>query len=96
MSESTAGSVNLGGWSNWQFPLDQNAQKVFDRVQSQLLGVRYTPWAFATQVVNGMNYAFVCGAQVVAPNTHQSVVLLEAYVPAGGEPHVSRIISIKP
>ncbi|MDX2000376.1 MAG: hypothetical protein SF066_21860 [Thermoanaerobaculia bacterium] len=85
-----------GVWSHWQFPLDKSAQTVFEKVQNHLLGVRYTPWAVATQVVNGMNYAFVCGAQAVAPDTSKSVVLLEAYVPPGGEPHVPRITRINP
>jgi hypothetical protein len=96
MAESIPGLGKAGGWNNRQFPLDQDAQNVIEKVQDQLPGVGYTPWAFATQLVNGTNYAFVCGAQAVAPNEPQDVVLIEAHVPPGGEPHVASLTRINP
>ena len=51
----------FGGWTKFSILTDE-AKKVFHDVKKPL-GVIYTPFAFATQVVAGINYCFLCTGQ---------------------------------
>jgi hypothetical protein len=41
-------------------PMDDEAKKIFEKTLGQEKGVTYTPFAFATQVVAGRNFQFLC------------------------------------
>ena len=86
----------LGAWSSWNFTLSAAAKDVFDQTVGKLVGVQYTPLAFATQVVNGLNYCFLCEVQVVGPENPQFVAMIYVYAPANGEPHITHITRINP
>ncbi|GKT21424.1 hypothetical protein [Acidovorax sp. SUPP3334] len=90
-------SNNLaGGWTGFNFELTAEAKKVFAEAVT-LAGTKYTPFAFATQVVAGTNYSFLSQAQYVVPNTVR-VVKLHIYqpLPGQGQPHIAQIIEITP
>ena len=92
---SSTGSM-AGGWSGFSFKITPEAQKVFDQALKGFVGVKYTPLAFATQVVAGLNYCFLCKAQVVAPGTSEYAALVNIYAPPGGDPHITGIRRITP
>ncbi|WP_024300911.1 hypothetical protein [Pseudogulbenkiania sp. MAI-1] len=87
----------VGGWTAFDFELTTEAKKVFAEAVN-LMGVKYTPFAFATQVVAGTNYSYLSQAQVVAPNTPLRVVKIHIYqpLPGEGQPHITQIIDINP
>ena len=60
--------------------------------------MRYTPVAFATQVVAGTNYAFLTTTAVVAPNGPQGAakVYVLQPLPGQGEPQVTKVEPIVP
>lgn len=81
----------IGAWTNFAHPVTAEAQHVFEK--ARITGVEYVPFAFATQVVAGTNYSFLCTSQVVAPHGKQGAakVYIFAPLPGQGEPHVTKI-----
>jgi len=91
MSESI-----VGGWTAWQSPVSGDALQVFEFVIKHLIGVHYTPVAYATQVVAGTNYAFLALSKPVVPEPVESVVILHVFKPLKGDPHITQIVTVKP
>lgn len=87
-------SPNFGGWTEFSFTLTPMAKSVLESVLP--LGAKYTPIAFATQVVAGTNYCFLCEAQYATPVSSENVVLVYVYQPANGKPVLHKIVSISP
>jgi len=86
-----------GGWSNFNFTLTPAAEHVFHEVTGRLLGVKYTPLAFATQVVAGTHYSFLAESQVVVPNAPEGVVVIHVFQPlGGGTPYITKITEVPP
>ena len=85
-----------GGWSNWNFELTPDAKKVFEKALQGFVGVAYTPLAFATQVVAGENYCFLCKGKVVYPDAPEFPAKVYIYQPLKGDPHITEIKKIKP
>ena len=92
MSTGTA-----GGWSNFKNPLTADATLVFQAAMT-LTGVTYTPFAFATQIVSGTNYCFLCTTTLVSPNPVQGAAKVYVYqpLPGHGGPHVMQITQVHP
>ncbi|MBN3853311.1 MULTISPECIES: hypothetical protein [unclassified Paraburkholderia] len=88
----------VGGWSAFNFEITSSAREVFQEAIGHLVGVSYTPFAFATQVVAGTNYSFLSQAKTVVPEAGLRVVRVHIYqpLPGKGEPHVTQIIAIEP
>ena len=86
----------VGGWSAWNSPVSGEALQVFEAVTKHLLGVHYTPVAYATQVVAGLNYAFLTLAKPVIPTPAESVKILYVYKPLQGDPHITHIVPVNP
>lgn len=89
--------TNPGAWTAFNFELTAEAKKIFAEAVT-LVGVSYTPFAFATQVVAGHNYSFLSKAQPVVPDAPLSVVKIHIYqpLPGQGKPHITQIIQINP
>jgi hypothetical protein len=86
-----------GGWGDFSFTITPEAKNVFDQALKGLTGVKYTPLAFATQVVAGLNYCFLCEGQVVYPGNPEFAALIYVYAPhSGGDPHITGIKRINP
>ena len=87
-----------GGWTSWNFTLSHEAMQVFKEATRGLLGVSYTPLAFASQVVAGLNYSFLCKATAVVPDPPTRVVKMHLFqpLPGGGTPQITQIIDITP
>lgn len=89
-------STNLvpGGWIPYSTTISADAQKVFDSVIKNLLGVHYTPLAVATQVVAGINYRFFANAQGVYPGALNEGVIIQIYKPLEGAAHITSITKV--
>lgn len=68
-------------WSSFDFTLSPEAKHVFEEATVGLLGVKYTPFAFATQVVAGIGYAFLCEGVAPTRSPNSSVVKIRIYQP---------------
>ena len=84
-------STNPGGWTPFSSQISPKETYVFDQALKDLVGVNYTPMAFTTQVVNGMNYRFFCNAKAVTPKSPNEGAIVEIYVPIKGEPELKTI-----
>lgn len=96
MSQSTQQKGNdhnlPGGWSSYH-PLTADDKKVFDEAMKGFVGVKYTPTAVKTQVVNGTNYRFKCTASLPG-STAVSEAVVEIFQPLNGAPVLTGIHTI--
>lgn len=92
----TNNNALAGGWTAFNFDLTADARQVFEGATKQLLGVKYTALAFATQVVSGKNYSFLAKGQLVTPEATTTVVKIHVYLPNDGEHYVVHVIPVTP
>lgn len=59
--------------------ITDNDRAVFEYVKKSLIGVDYDLKAVATQVVNGINYKFICISKIVVPYAQPELVMIEVY-----------------
>jgi hypothetical protein len=87
-----------GGWTNWNFHPSPEAVKFFDTASNGNLGVGYSPVAYTSQLVAGVNYCFLAKGTVVVPNQPHFAALVYIYqpLPNEGEAHVTGIKKILP
>jgi hypothetical protein len=85
-----------GGWTNFNFTLNDKARKVFAEALKGFVGVNYTPLAFANQIVAGTNWCYLVKGAVVYPGGAELAALLYIYEPLQGQPHIMEINQIKP
>ncbi|WP_046759077.1 hypothetical protein [Kordia jejudonensis] len=64
-----------GGWTPYDTDINNKAIDVFNEAMRGLVGIKYTPIACATQIVNGVNYSFFCNAQVVGLDYNEAVTV---------------------
>jgi hypothetical protein len=89
--EKIMSDTSFGGWTEFSFTISEEAKTVFDTALKGWCGVGYTPLAFATQVVKGVNYCFLCKAKGVYPDAKDYAVKVYIYQPQAGDPHVTEI-----
>jgi hypothetical protein len=85
-----------GGWTPFDYEITGAARAVLKEATDDIIGVTYTPSAFATQVVAGTNYCFLCTGQVSHPVVPPYPVLVSIFKPLSGKAHISEITRIKP
>lgn len=86
----------FGGWSAWSFTIGKDAKGVFEKALAGFVGVGYTPLAFATQVVSGTNYCFLCKAMPVYPKATAFPALVYIHQLPTGDAHITNISEINP
>ena len=79
-----------GGWSE-PAPLTTQDKKVFAEATRGLTGVVYTPYLVSTQVVNGTNYRFFCGAKTVTRYANVGFAIVSAHKTFDGRVHLINI-----
>jgi len=90
-------SVQIPGtWSSFDFTLTPQAKDVFETVLNDLVGVTYTPFAFASQYVSGTNYAFLCDIPNARSYPPENVVIVRIFEPQKGKPSLVSIVPIQP
>ena len=93
MSSATLGQI-AGGWTPFSSDITKEASEVFEAAFKGFVGVSYSPVAFATQVVNGVNYSFFCNAKAVYPNAPNEAAIVNIYKPLDGPAHITEIRKI--
>jgi len=83
--------VMVGAWTPYHTELSQEAKEVFHVAFKGFNGINYTPFAYATQVVEGTNYRYFCNAKGVYPNAINEVALVEIYQPMNGVAYITEI-----
>ena len=80
-SEETSVSVMTGGWTpSSDFEVTDHLKAIFEKGTEKLLGVHYTPVVYlGSQVVAGVNHAFLCQATAVYPGAAPAYVILYLY-----------------
>jgi hypothetical protein len=91
----SAAAQSIGGWSGFNFNLTPDAKKVFDKAVT-LVGVRYTPLAFAHQMVKETSLCYLVKGAIVVPGNPEFAALIYVYQPPQGEPHITAINRINP
>lgn len=86
----------LGAWSAWNFTLTAEATKVFNAATKGLVGVSYSPVAFASQVVAGTNYSFICWAKSSTNPAMAYPVQMHVFAPLQGDPTIQGIERLGP
>jgi hypothetical protein len=89
-------SGTAGGWTDYNTSITKEAKSVFEEALKGMVGVSYTPLAYATQVVAGTNYQFFCNSKVVSPgaSNHPVIIHIFAPLPRQGKPHITAINQI--
>jgi len=93
----------VGGWSGWNFDITLKEIALFQEVMKSVFGVKYRPLAVATQVVAtqvvaGLNYAFLSEGTAAYPEAPHNVFVIVIYAPPPGQgaPHLSSITKVTP
>ncbi|WP_035054032.1 hypothetical protein [Andreprevotia chitinilytica] len=86
----------VGGWTDFDYEVTSAAKTVLEEALGGLVGVKYTPTAFATQVVSGTNYCFLTRGTTVTFGDVNFPALVYVYKPLSGDPHVTEIRRINP
>lgn len=79
-----------GGFTSFR-EISSEEKALFAKALDNFVGVGYTPLAVATQVVNGMNYAFFCNSRIAVPGVESYNSLVIIYKPISGEPILKEI-----
>lgn len=77
-------TTKVGAWTAYSTSISAEAMAAFKEALKGHVGVNYTPLAVASQLVSGMNYRFLCGAQVVYPDAPHYAALVSVYKPLNG------------
>lgn len=75
--------------------ITEEEKKIFKDTLAAYVGVGRTPLAVATQIVSGMNYAFLCDSKIVVPEAVPYNDIVVIYKPLKGEPILKEIKEVK-
>ena len=81
-------TITTGAWTPFRTEISKEEMEIFKKVTDPLLGVKYSPVAVASQVVNGANYRFFCNSKAVYPNAINDATMIFVYKPSDGEPYI--------
>lgn len=86
----------MGGWTQAESPLVTEALRaIFEKALEGLAGTAYEPLALvSSQVVAGMNYCFLCEAQLVYPGAQSNYALVYIYADLNGGAEISEIVML--
>jgi hypothetical protein len=81
--------IKPGAWTAYSIRISKDAKSALNEALEGLLGVTYKPLAAASQVVNGINYHFLCDAQVVHPDSPHYAAFIQVYKAPGKKAVIS-------
>ncbi len=81
----------VGSYTAFSSDLSGEELNVFRSAMKGLVGVKYTPIAVSTQLVNGMNYRFFCNAMGAYPGATNEGAMVEIYKPISDDAHIVSI-----
>ncbi len=85
-----------GGWSNFAFTLTPEAKDAFETAMQPLFDAVYTPLAFASRAVKGIDYCVLCDVQYTGGFPEGNAVKVYLHAPADGKPYPYWILPITP
>lgn len=83
-----------GAYGPFTSDIDAQAKVAFAEAMEHFFGVKYSPVAVASQVVNGTNYAYFCNASPAMPNSPTYPAMVSIYKPLDGSAcltHIERL-----
>jgi len=80
-----------GAWTPFRTEISKEDIELFKKVTDPLFGVKYSPVAVASQVVNGTNYRFFCNAKAVYPTAVNDAAMVFVFKPSEGDPYIISI-----
>ncbi len=94
----TSEFANVGEWTDWSFTITEDAMNVFNETLKYFDGSSFTPLAFSTQVVDGINYCYLCKGKGFFPDSPEFAVKLyiHAPLPGQGSPYITQMVNIEP
>ena len=81
----------VGTFSDFSCKISQDDKNVFEKAMNGFVGVKYTPVAVATQVVQGTNYAFFCNGEGAYPESISQPSIVYIYQDLNGAVELKRI-----
>ncbi|MBO4835273.1 MAG: hypothetical protein J5483_04090 [Lachnospiraceae bacterium] len=97
--ESMAGGALLGGWivtGDMTSQLTDDERAVFDQAIDGLVGAEYEPISIiATQLVAGMNYAYLCTTTPVVPDSKPHWTIAVVYKDLQGNASLSNVADLE-
>lgn len=75
---NNAVGFKTGGYVAHEYITEQD-KAVFEYVTKDMYGVDYELKAVSSQVVNGINYKFICISKIVVPYAQPELVMMEVY-----------------
>ncbi|MBW6410555.1 hypothetical protein [Clostridium weizhouense] len=85
---------NSTEWNNHKY-VRKHDKEVLNEALKGYVGTTFTPIAVKSQVSNGTNYIFICGAVTIKPKNKIDFVEVHVNVPKTGEAQLTRIEKIK-
>ena len=95
MANSQAQTL-VGAWSDWNYGITKETKGIFDKAFKGFVGVGYKPVCFATQVVNGTNYAFLCEATMTDRMATKFIAMVHIHVRLDGHTAIQSIRTLDP
>ena len=91
------GDIRAGGWSiSEDATLSETDTERFAKAMEGLVGVDYTPMlCLGNQLGSGMNYCYLCRAQVVYPNAEPYYALVYIYEDLSGNASILDIQTLE-
>ena len=80
-----------GAWTPFRTEISKEEIELFKEVTDSLLGVKYSPVAVASQVLNGTSYRFFSNAKAVYPQAINDAVMVVVFRPLEGVPYIISI-----
>ncbi|MCP4220039.1 MAG: hypothetical protein GY765_35740 [bacterium] len=82
---------NVGGWTPYSNEISPEVMSLFEKTIKALVGVKYTPFAVASQSMDGTNYSFFCNAKPTYGGALDKGALVQLKQPLEGIPHIVSI-----
>lgn len=83
-----------GGFTSFK-QIAKEEKEIFEKALNGVVGVFRTPIAVATQVVSGVNYAFLCNSQSAYPGAAEYNDLVIVYKNLKGDVILKEIRNVK-
>lgn len=70
---------NISGGYTMHPTIGKEEQAIFDAALRHHVGVDYKPLAVASQVVDGINYIYICTGKIVVPHAETKLYAIKIY-----------------
>lgn len=82
--------MTTGGWSALRV-LNDDDKKLFEKAFAGLVGVSYEPLIVESQIVEGVNYRFICNATTITADPQTFAAVATVWSKADGSVEITAI-----